>query len=74
LRHLQSSLGDPMMEDDPLRRRLEGNFALLEAFARTWQEIALERHPTLRRVVDADAGPLVDIGCLRLTPVGVPVA
>ena len=74
LRHLQSSLADPMMEDDPLRRRLEGNFALLEAFARTWQSIALERHPTLRRVVDGDAGPLLDVGPLRLTPVAVSVA
>jgi hypothetical protein len=62
-----------MMEDDALRRRLEGNFALLEAFARTWQSIALERHPTLRRVVDADAGPLLDVGPLRLTPVAVTV-
>ncbi len=73
LRRLQSSLGDAMMEDDPLRRRLEGNFALLEAFARTWQSIALERHPTLRRIVDGDAGPLLDVGRLKLTPATVAV-
>ena len=71
---LQSSLADAVMEDDPLRRRLEGNLALLEAFARSWQAIALERHPSLRRAVDADAGPMLDVGCLRLTPVEVPVA
>jgi flavin-dependent dehydrogenase len=74
LRHLQASLGDPMMDDEPLRLRLSANFALLEAFARTWQAIALDRHPALRRIVDGDAGPLVDVGCLRLTPAAVPVA
>jgi flavin-dependent dehydrogenase len=71
---LQSSLADAMMEDDPLRRRLQGNLALLEAFARSWQRIAIERHPGLRRAVDADAGPTLDVGCLRLTPVDVSVA
>jgi flavin-dependent dehydrogenase len=74
LRTLQSSLADAMMEDDPLRRRLDGNLALLEAFARSWQAIALERHPGLRRAVDSDGGPTIDVGCLRLTPVEVPVA
>jgi flavin-dependent dehydrogenase len=74
LRHLQSSLGDPMMEDDPLRRRLEGNLALLEAFARTWQDFALARHPTLKRVVSSTADDaLLDIGALRLTPSAVTV-
>ena len=71
LRHLQSSLADPMMDDDSLRRRLEGNFALIEAFARTWQTIALERHPHLKRIVDENAGPLLDVGCLKLTPLPV---
>jgi flavin-dependent dehydrogenase len=73
LRHLQASLGDPMMDDEPLRRRLEGNFARLEAFARTWQAIALERHPSLRRIVDEGAGPPVDVGSLRLVPAAVSV-
>jgi len=71
LRHLQSSLGDSMMDDDSLRRRLEGNFSLLEAFARTWQSIALERHPNLKRIVDEHAGPHLDVGCLKLTPLTV---
>jgi flavin-dependent dehydrogenase len=74
LRHLQASLGDPAMDDDPLRRRLEGNLALLEAFARTWQSIALERHPELKRARDGDAGALLDVGALRLTPAPVAVA
>jgi len=73
LRRLQSSLADPAMDDEPLRRRLESNFALLEAFARSWQAIALERHPGLRRIVDADAGPVLDVGCLRLAPVALAV-
>jgi hypothetical protein len=74
LRELQASLGGPTLEDEPLRRRLSDNFALLEAFARSWQTIALERHPALRRIVDADAGHHLDVGALKLTPVGVPVA
>ena len=44
LRRLQNSLDGPLMEDGDLRARLETNFALLEAFARTWQTIAAERH------------------------------
>jgi flavin-dependent dehydrogenase len=72
---LQASLGGPMMEDEPLRRRLEGNFAQLEAFARTWQTIALERHPALRRVVASAPGdPMIDVGPLRLTPAALTVA
>jgi flavin-dependent dehydrogenase len=73
LRTLQASLGDPTIDDDALRRRLEANFALLEALARSWQTIAIERHPSLRRIVDSD-GALLDVGCLKLTPVAVPVA
>ena len=73
LRVLQSSLGDSMMPDEPLRQRLTSNFALLEAFARTWQSIALERHPGLRRIVD-EGGDHLDVGCLKLTPVAVAVA
>jgi flavin-dependent dehydrogenase len=72
LRRWQASLGDPMMNDDQLRARLTANYAQLEAFARTWQAIAIERYPSLRRVVDESGGRL-DVGCLRLTPVGVTV-
>jgi flavin-dependent dehydrogenase len=72
LRRWQASLGDPMMADDALRARLDANYAQLESLARTWQVIAIERHPSLRRVVE-ESGALLDVGCLRLTPVGVPV-
>jgi len=46
LDRLQRSLGDPPMDDDELRRRLDANYALLERLARTWQQIAAERHPS----------------------------
>ena len=77
LRRLQATLGDPIVEDDDvLRRRLEENYALLEAFARTWQTMAAERHPALPRFVAA-ARPgeqaLLDIGPLRLTPAAIAV-
>jgi flavin-dependent dehydrogenase len=71
LRTLQSSLGDPLIDDAALRARLEANFALLEAFARSWQAIALERHAGLHRIVDG--GPILDVGCLKLRPVAVEV-
>ena len=73
LRRWQASLGDPLMDDKALRARLEENYPRLEAFARTWQAIALERHPSLRRVVD-EGGAVLDVGCLRMTPVGVAVS
>jgi flavin-dependent dehydrogenase len=69
LRELQADLATPMMEDEPLRARLEANFALLERFARTWQAAALEQHPTLARAVSEaqdEAGPL-DISVLRVS-------
>ncbi len=47
LRQLQASLGEPMIDDEPLRDRLTSNFALLEAFARSWQAIAAERYPAI---------------------------
>jgi len=65
LRHLQASLGDPIMNDEELRRRLDDNYALLEAFARTWQAIATEHHPALARVVPT-TGDLLDVGNLEL--------
>ena len=43
LRHLMSSLNGPMMDDDSLRARLEENYALLEAFAQSWQAVACRR-------------------------------
>jgi len=74
LRQWQEVLGGPMLDDDTLRRRLDENAARLEAFARTWQAIAAERYPSLARfVASADDAPLVDVGCLRFTPVGVEV-
>jgi len=77
LRRLQNSLADPLMEDDDLRARLESNFALLEAFARTWQAIAAEHYPGLARFVSAssdDNGAVErDLAPLRLTPAGAGV-
>ena len=69
----QASLAGPLLDDDTLRARLESNFRHLRALARTWQIIATERYPTLRRAIDDDGGPLIDVSPLRLTPVGVPV-
>jgi hypothetical protein len=77
LRRLQHSLDGPLMSDDDLRARLEANFTLLEAFARTWQAIAAEQHPALARFVSTstadDSAVERDIACLRLTPARVPV-
>lgn len=75
LRRLQAELGDPMMDDESLRRRLEHNYALLERFARSWQGIAAERYPEIARFVSpgaADETPL-DLSLLRPTvQVGLP--
>ena len=73
LRHLMSSLNGPMMEDGALRDRLHENFALLEAFAQSWQAVASEDHPELARFVPkgSDATAL-DLGPARLTPTRVP--
>jgi len=76
LRRLQAGLGEPMMEDEPLRERLDANFALLERFGRTWQSIAAERNPALAVAVAAvpgERGALLDVGALRLTPAAVAV-
>lgn len=59
LRRLQTELSGPRLEDDELRRRLESNFELLEAFARTWQSAAARVDPSLARFVSPD-GPLID--------------
>jgi hypothetical protein len=73
MRTWQAALAEPLADDETVRARLETNFQHLQALARTWQAVALERHPNLRRAIDDDGGPLVDIRPLRLTPVGVPV-
>jgi flavin-dependent dehydrogenase len=73
MRNWQASLGEPLIDDDTVRARLESNFDHLQALARTWQAVALERHPNLRRAIEEDGGPLVDVSPLRLSPVGVTV-
>jgi len=73
MREWQAALGEPLADDETLRARLETNFEQLQALARTWQAVALERHPNLRRAIEDDGGPLIDLSPLRLTPVGVPV-
>jgi flavin-dependent dehydrogenase len=71
LRRLQGSLTPAPMDDESLRRLLEENLTLLEAFARSWQALASERNPALPRYVDANDGPRLDITPLVLQPVGV---
>ena len=69
LRRLQASLGDPPLDDERLRARLDANFALLEAFARTWQAVASAQYPALDCFVSpaADgAGTSLDITPLRV--------
>ena len=59
LRRLQTELSGPRLDDKELRWRLESNFELLEAFARTWQTAAARLDPNLARFVSPE-GPLVD--------------
>jgi hypothetical protein len=74
LKHLQSSLKDPMMDDDSLRARLEENYALLEAFAQSWQAVAAEEYPELARFVPIKGeAPTLDLTPARLTPTRVTV-
>jgi flavin-dependent dehydrogenase len=74
LRHLQSSLNDPMMDDDSLRARLEENYALLEAFAQSWQSVASEEYPELGRFVPVKGeSATLNLAAARLTPTRVPV-
>src|SRR4029077_382799 len=49
LRAWQASLDDPLMDDAALRARLDANYPQLEAFARTWQALPLQRPPPVRR-------------------------
>ena len=69
LRQLQAGLGDALIGDGPLVRRLEANYTLLETFARTWQAIAARRHIALARFVTAPRRGehgLLDVGRLNL--------
>ncbi len=76
LRRLQNSLDGPLMNDEDLRARLDTNFALLEAFARTWQGVAAEQYPALARFVSTsnqdDSAVEREIASLHLTPARVP--
>jgi len=74
MRTWQAALAEPLADDEALRARLDTNFEHLQALARTWQAVALERHPNLRRAIEEDGGPEVDVSPLRLTPAAVPVA
>jgi flavin-dependent dehydrogenase len=77
LRTLQNSLDGPLMADGDLRERLDTNYRLLEAFARTWQAIAARRHPELARFVaqstEDDSAVTLEMASLCLAPASVPV-
>jgi hypothetical protein len=72
LRALQSSLDEPMMDDDALRATLTANFEMLENFARGWQAHASERYPGMTTFVNvaAETHPL-DFSELLLAPAPV---
>jgi len=65
---LQRNLAGPRQTDDELRERLERNFALIERFASTWQQLARAAAPGLAAVTGDDR-PLLDVGPLTFTPV-----
>jgi hypothetical protein len=68
LRRLQAELSGPRLDDDELRHRLESNFDLLEAFARTWQAAAARVDPALGRFVSPE-GPLIEDPALAVLAV-----
>jgi flavin-dependent dehydrogenase len=74
LGEMQASLGDPPIDDEPLRARLEANFGLLEAMARAWQAAASEQYPALARFVPAssDTNRQLDVGPLRISLARLP--
>jgi hypothetical protein len=74
LRKLQADLGGPLLDDEALRATLEANLALLQRFARAWQAMAIEQHPTLARVVSEDQtdAPPLDISALRVSYARLP--
>jgi hypothetical protein len=59
---------------DALREAvLEANLELLEAFARTWQAVAAEQHPSLSRFVTPGTGsPELDVSALRVSMTRLP--
>lgn len=65
LRELQAQLGDPPMDDDALRARLEANLAWLARFAASWEAVARVQVPGLASFVAPR--PVVDISPLVLT-------
>lgn len=70
LRTLQAGLDGPPMDDEPLRQRLADGVARLEAFARSWELLARERHPAITRLFsDGHEPPPVDLAGLALAPV-----
>ena len=71
---LQSALGAPRMDDDELRRTLEGNFAFLERFAEAWQAQAGRTDPALARFVSPRTGDLMDISPLTFRAAGLSIA
>lgn len=68
LRQLQADLSGPRLEDEPLRARMDENFALLERYAKTWQAVASSQRQDLGRFVapHSDIEELLDVGALRL--------
>ena len=76
LRRLQAALGDPLIDDEMLRQRLEANLRLIERFAQAIQQLAVETDPSLGRFVAAPAssGPPFDISALTLQRRAVPTA
>jgi flavin-dependent dehydrogenase len=70
LRIMQASLDPSAIDDESLRHRLERNLTQLEQFARSWQAVALERHPSLGRFLTGEPGSkLINLGALQLTQV-----
>lgn len=76
LRRLQAELGGPMLDDDALRARLESNFALLERFAHSLQQLAGQTDPTLARytATPAEGEERFDISAITLTRSEAPAA
>jgi flavin-dependent dehydrogenase len=74
LGEMQASLGDPPIDDESLRARLESNFGLLEAMARAWQAAASEQYPALARFVPSadDTSRQLDVGPLRISLARLP--
>ena len=76
LRRLQAALGDPLIDDEPLRRRLEATSRCSRRSRAHGRRIAAERHPELPRLLPAGQPEerLLDLSALRLTPAPVAVS